>query len=220
MRRHRDEVATSDDRHDRMVDVRDRFGGSDVAAILAGMLAALGSLALLGGLAAAAGSIGYQYGLDEASDESLGIGGFVAGLVVLVLSFLIGGWVAGRMARYDGGRNGLLTALSFVALAAALAGLGAWVGSEYDVLDEFELPQWFRDGDYTTEAIISAAAAIALSLLAGWLGGKLGERYHRRADDAIVATHRDHLASDDVRGPATATTSTTAAGDDTAVLRR
>lgn len=219
MRRHHDDVAMPDGRRDRMVDVRDRFGGSDVAAILAGMLAALGSLALLGGLAAAAGSIGYQYGLDEASDESLGIGGFVAGLVVLVLSFLIGGWVAGRMARYDGGRNGLLTALSFVALAAALSGLGAWVGSEYDVLDEFELPQWFRDGDYTTEAIISAAAAVALSLLAGWLGGKLGERYHRRADDAIVATQRDHRVSD-VRGPATATTSTTAAGDDTAVIRR
>ena len=169
-------------------EARRRFGGVDLPAVLAGLLAAIGSLVLLGGIAGAIGRVGYEYGFEDAEGESLTVGGFVAGVVVLLLSFLIGGWVAGRVARYDGGRNGLLTAVLFVALAAGLAALGSWAGNEYDVFEDVELPQWFRDGEYTGQAIASAVAAALVALLAGWLGGKIGERYHRRADEAIAST--------------------------------
>lgn len=184
-------------------EAKDRYGGVDVPAVLAGLLAAIGSLVLLGGLAGAAGRIGYEYGLEDVDGEDVTVGGFVVGLVILLVSFFIGGWVAGRVARYDGGRNGLLSAVLFVALAAGLAALGAWAGSEYDVFDDIDLPQWFRDGDYTVQTVVTAALAALAALAAGWFGGRLGGRYHRRADATLAATRSGGVLvddGDDVRG--------------------
>jgi hypothetical protein len=179
----------------RPVDDRSRFGGVDIPATLAGLFSAIGVLVVLGGLLAAAGSFGYQTtngssgtGTEEIGD-SLAIGGLVAGFVTLLVAFLVGGWVAGRVGRYDGGRNGLLTAVWFVLAAAAMAALGAWAGDRYDVFADIELPAWFSNSDTTTAAIISGAVGILLALLAGFLGGKLGERYHRRADAEVVRTN-------------------------------
>ena len=168
-------------------EARSRFGGIDIPATLAGTLAALGTAVLLGGIGAGAGSYGYQLGRDNVTDE-LSIAGLVAGLSALILAFLIGGWVAGRVARYDGGRNGLLTAVWFVLLAAATAALGAWAGDKYDVFGNVNLPQWFDNDAYTGAAIATGVLALAVMLGAGWLGGRLGERYHRRADSLVVRT--------------------------------
>ena len=169
---------------------RDDFGGIDVPATVAGTLAALGTAVLLGGLLAGAGSFGYQQGVVG---EDLSLGGLIAGLVTLVVAFLVGGWVAGRMARYDGGRNGLMTALWFVVLAAVAGALGAWAGAEYDVFSDVQLPQWFSDDATSWQAVLSGAVAIVVMFVAGFLGGKAGERYHRKADRLIVDT-RDEVA--------------------------
>jgi hypothetical protein len=169
-------------------EARRRFGGLDVPATLVGMLTALATLVLLGGLIGAAiGAIGYQTGLDGAAEE-LSIAGLVGGLVTLFVAFLIGGWAAGRIARYDGGKNGLMTAIWAIVLAAVLAGLGAWLGSEYDVFRNVDLPQFFSRDAATVGGIVSALVAAATMLLAGFLGGKWGERFHRRADAAILET--------------------------------
>ena len=164
-----------------------RFGGIDIPATLAGMLAALGVAVILSGIGAAAGSYGYQMGRDNVTDE-LSIAGLIAGLAALILSFLIGGWVAGRVARYDGGRNGLLTAVWFLLLAAGTAALGAWAGERYDVFRNVNLPQWFDSDAYTGAAIATGLLALAVMLGAGWVGGRLGERYHRRADSLVAHT--------------------------------
>jgi hypothetical protein len=159
---------------------RRRFGGFDAGASVAGLLAATGMTALLGGMAGAVGTIGYQ--LDTASStETLSTTGFVTGLVVLVLSFLFGGWVAGRVARYDGGLNGLVAAGLFVALSAIMAGLGTWFGDRYDVFADIRLPQWFSNTSSTT-AVLSAVVALVVMVAAGWFGGVIGSRYHHRAD--------------------------------------
>src|SRR3954454_15216716 len=123
-------------------EARRRFGGLDVPATLAGTSAAVGLAVVVAGLFTAGGSFGYQRGL-RGSTSAVSIGGFVAGLVTLALAFLFGGWVAGRMARYDGGRNGLLVVVWFVVLAALLGAIGAWAGSDYDVFEGVHLPQWF-----------------------------------------------------------------------------
>ncbi|HEX9991979.1 MAG TPA: hypothetical protein VGB14_03540 [Acidimicrobiales bacterium] len=169
-------------------EARRHFGGLDPLATVAGLLAALGTMVLLGGLAGAAGTVGYQLG--EADEGDLSLGGLVAGIVVLLVAFFVGGWVAGRVARYDGGRNGLVTALLFVLLAAGLAALGAWLGEKYDVLANVDLPQWFSGDRTGIAAIVSAVAGAVAALAAGWFGGKLGERYHRHAD-ALVARTRE-----------------------------
>jgi hypothetical protein len=169
-------------------EARARFGGIDVPASLVGMLTALALVVILAGLVGAAiGAVGYQTDLKE-SVEDISLASLIGGLVVLFLAFLVGGWAAGRMARYDGARNGLMSGVWAVLLAAILSALAAWLGDKYDVFRNVDLPQWFSTDALTTGGVISAIVAIAVMLLAGFLGGMWGERYHRRADAAIVAT--------------------------------
>jgi hypothetical protein len=166
---------------------RDRFGGIDVSAALGGLLAGVGMAAIFGGLASGIGTVGYQLDVERDS-ATLSTGGFIGGLVVLFLSFLVAGWVAGRIGRYSGGANGLLSAVLFVALAAVLAGLGAWAGDRYNVFDNIELPQWFHDQATTGVAVLSSIIAVIVVLGAGFVGGAIGERYHRKADRFLSET--------------------------------
>lgn len=175
-----------------VVDVRQRFGGIDVGASIAGALAALGVTVLLGGVAGSIGTVGYQLDVERGTD-ALSAGGLVAGLVVLLTAFLVGGWVAGRMARYDGGKNGLLTAIWFIAVAAVLAGAGAWLGDKYDVFRDLRVPQWFNSNATTTGAIVTGVIAAVVMLAAGFAGGIIGARYHARADEYLAAEERDLL---------------------------
>lgn len=184
-----------------VAEARRQFGGLDVLATIGGLLAALGTLALLGGLAGAIGTVGYQLG--EAGEDELSLGGLIAGIVVLLVAFFVGGWVAGRIARYDGGRNGLVTALWFVLLAAGLAALGAWLGDRYDVFADLELPQWFSGDRTGVAAVASAVLGAVAALAAGWFGGKVGERYHRRADAMVARTREGGVAVADAAAPRT-----------------
>ena len=183
-----DRVAVRDGRRESMRAVRERFGGVDLPATLVGMLTALAVLVLLSGLIGAAiGAIGYQTGLDSDDIEDISVASLVGGLVALFIAYLVGGWAAARIARYDGPRNGLTTGVWTIVLAAILSALAAWLGDEYDVLRNVELPQWFSRDALTAGALISGLVAIAVMFIAGALGGAWGESYHRRADAAIAA---------------------------------
>ena len=166
---------------------RDRFGGVDFPASLVGMLTGLAMVVLLGGLVGAAvGAIGYQTGLSGDNVEDISIASLIGGLAVLFVSYLVGGWAAGRIARYDGARNGLMAGIWTLILAAILAGLGVWLGDEYDVLANVDLPQWFNEDAVTTAAIVSGAIGAATMLVGGLLGGLWGTRYHRLADETLL----------------------------------
>jgi hypothetical protein len=166
---------------------RDRFGGIDLPAGLVGMLTAIAVLVLLGGIVGAAiGAIGYQTGLSGDNVDDISLASLIGGLVVLAIAYLVGGWTAGRIARYDGARNGLMTAVWTIVLAGALSALAAWFGSEYDVFANVQLPQWFDRDALTSTALASGLAAVATMLVAGVLGGLWGTRYHRLADQTIL----------------------------------
>lgn len=174
-------------------EARRRFGGVDFPASLVGMLAALALLTLLGGLVGAAvGAIGYQTGLDG-NEQELSLGGLVGGLVALFLAYFVGGWAASRIARYDGVRNGVMTGVWTLLLGGILALLGATLGSEYDVFSKVDLPNWFSRDALTAGAIVSGAVAVIAMLGGGAIGGARGERYHRRADAAILDTRTGGL---------------------------
>jgi hypothetical protein len=175
-----------------MASMKERFGGLDTPAALMGMFTALGVLVFLGSLiAAGAGGISYQLNsLDiEGNPLELAVGGVVVAVVVVFVSFLAGGWAAGRMARYDGGLNGMASAIWMLFLVAVFAALGAFVGAEYNAFQRAGLPDWFsqfRGDDVTAIGVIAGIAAIAVMFIGGYLGGKMGETYHRRADAALT----------------------------------
>jgi hypothetical protein len=182
-----------------IVAARERFGGIDLPASLVGMLTALAMVILLGGLVVAAfGEIGYQTGLtgdDINNVNDISLASWIGGVAVLFVSYLIGGWTAGRIARYDGARNGLMTAVWTIVLAAVLSGLAAWLGNEYDVFANRDLPQWFNRDALTTVAIVSGAAGIVAMLFGGLLGGLWGTRYHRLADETLLDAHNPQFTS-------------------------
>jgi hypothetical protein len=181
------ERRTTTDPYAGIAAAHERFGGVDIPASIIGMLTALSTTLILAGLVGAAfGAVGYQTGLEE-NAEDLSTWSLIGGVAVLFVAYVIGGWAAGRMARYDGVRNGFATGIWTLVFAAILAGLGAWIDSEYDVFRNVELPQWFESDALTTAAIISGIAAIAAMFAGGIIGGLWGERYHRRADRTIVS---------------------------------
>jgi hypothetical protein len=86
---------------------RDRFGGLDVPATIAGALTALATAVIVGGiLGAAVSGFGYQQGVEVAGiEQELSLAGLLAAIAVLFGAFLVGGWVAGRMARFERGHD-------------------------------------------------------------------------------------------------------------------
>ena len=93
------------------------------------------------------------------------------------MAFLVGGWAAGRMARYDGGLNGAMTAFWMVLLIVIFAALGAWIGQEYNVFAQMNLPDWvavWSGDEATAAAVIGGILGIVVMFLGGYVGGKWG----------------------------------------------
>ena len=177
--------------HDAVDRQHDRFGGIKWGAAFFGWLSANGLAVLLVALISAAGvAVGLTQGVpstDEAVQQAdtIGIVGIIALLVVLFLAYLAGGYVAGRMARFDGARQGVAVWVIGLLVVIALAVLGAVLGAEYNVLQQLNLPRIpIGEGTATTAGIIALVAVLLVTLLGAVLGGKLGERYHRKIDRA------------------------------------
>ena len=170
---------------------RARFGGIKWGAAFFGWLTANGLAVLLIALLSAAGvALGLSQGVDTADEaaqqaDTLGIGGGIAILVVLFLAYLAGGYVAGRMSRFDGARQGLAVWLIGLIVVLVLALAGGVLGAQYNVLQQLNLPRIpIDEGTATTAGIITLVAILVVTLLGAILGGKLGTRYHRRIDRA------------------------------------
>lgn len=70
-------------------------------------------------------------------------------------------------------------------ITIALAVLAAVLGGEYNVLERINLPSIPVDGaSLGTGGIIATVAIVLGTLIAALLGGKFGERYHRKVDRA------------------------------------
>jgi len=182
----RDDVGTRD-RQEVRERQRDEFGGTNVGAAFFGWLVAVGMAAILTGILSAAGA---AIGLTEVSEseasgnaETISVVGGVILLLILMLAYYSGGYVSGRMSRFDGGRQGVAVWIIGLLVTIALAILAAIGGSEYNVLSRFELPRIpIDEGDLATGGIIALVAVILGTLIAALLGGKAGQRYHRKVD--------------------------------------
>jgi hypothetical protein len=183
--------ATRGTARDAVAAQRDRFGGIKWGAAFFGWLSANGLAVILIALLSAAGvAFGLAQNVDTADEaveqvETLGIGGGVAVLVVLFLAYLAGGYVAGRMSRFDGARQGVAVWVIGLLVVLVLAVAGIALGAEYNVLQQLNLPRIpIDEGTATTAGIITLVAILLVTLLGAVLGGKLGERFHRKVDRA------------------------------------
>lgn len=172
---------------------RERFGGMKFGSAFFGWLTAVGVAVILTTLLAATGAalglgtLGEQ--VDEAAADNaatIGIVGIIALAIILFVAYFAGGYVAGRMARFNGVKQGIAVWLWAVVIALVGAAIAAIAGSQYDVLANLNtfprIP--VTEGDLTVAGIITLIVVIAASLGGAILGGKTGTRYHRRVDAA------------------------------------
>jgi hypothetical protein len=172
--------------------LRDVYGGVDWLASFIGCVFALVCMSvlllLISGLVL--GPLGFTLDLPGGQLDSAIITGLVIVGLVLFLSYFFGGYVAGRLVRFDGGRNGtatvawgILLAVIFALFGFLLAGL--LPGSVFELLRGLQSGIQSIFGNLFTLGLVGAGVvvgALLLVLLGGLLGGSLGNRYHTRID--------------------------------------
>jgi hypothetical protein len=155
--------------------------------ILAGLIVAFTLFLLLSVLLVAIGAQAIRVG-DPNVDEAAGAGAIVTAVIAL-LSFLIGGFVAGRTAAVEGRWAGLLNGflvwglgLLLVLLLAGM-GLGGLLGASGELFQQYraagsprpeadaaDVLQAIRDSSFP--AFLSIALPAAAAAIGGWLGGR------------------------------------------------
>ena len=107
----------------------------------------------------------------------------VALVAVLMLAYYSGGYVAGRMSRFDGGKQGAAVWVTGLLLTMLGAGFALFFGAGLDVLSRFDLPSLPVPAySLGPVALVAAVGALLGSLLAAVGGGKVGCRYHSKVD--------------------------------------
>jgi hypothetical protein len=168
---------------------RQEFGGRiQWEAVFFGLLAAVGLaaclVAIVLGALIAAGVLSSHESAAGLVDQMM-VGGGAISLAIIALSYLTGGYVAARMARFDGWRQGLgIWLLSL--LVVLVTAITAWIaGGQWDPTDSISLPSNPVDeGPLHQGAAVIAPVLIVLPLLTALLGGVLGDRFHRAVDRA------------------------------------
>ncbi len=172
---------------------KEEHGGIKIGSCFFGWLTATGMAVLLTALAAAAGTavgLATDTKVGEATDtatrqaDTVGIVSAIVLLVIVFIAYYCGGYVAGRMARFDGIKQGLGVWLWAIIVAVLVAVIGVVAGAEFNVLKELNsfprLP--LGEGTMTTAGIIAVVAVLVASLVGALLGGLAGMRFHRKVD--------------------------------------
>jgi len=115
----------------------ERFGGTKPGAAFFGWLSALGLSVILSTFLVAVG-VSIDLVPDDADSSALGWDGVLLVVAVVLVSFSAGGYVAGRMARFDGVRQGLAVFAWTVVMSVVLAILGAVAGARFNLLAQVD----------------------------------------------------------------------------------
>lgn len=171
----------------------ERFGGVKVGSAFFGWLAAMGTAVLLTALVAGTGAaigLGVTGDIEDATGaaaenaETVGLVGAIALIVIMLVAYFCGGYVAGRMARFNGAKQGVAVWVWAVVIAIIVAVIAAIGGSNFNILANVNgfprIP--IDEGDLTTASVITAILVAVASLVGAILGGMAGMRFHRRVD--------------------------------------
>ncbi|WP_374314781.1 hypothetical protein [Microbacterium sp.] len=172
---------------------QERFGGIKFGSAFFGWLTAMGAAVLLTALVAAFGAAVGLVSPDtvedaaQAAEQNMGaatIIGAISLVVVLFVSYFAGGYVAGRMARFSGAKQGLAVWLWAILVAVIVAIVSALAGAQWDILAALDgfprIP--LTPETATATGILTAIGAAVVTLAGAVLGGMTGMRYHRRVD--------------------------------------
>ncbi|WP_226759252.1 TIGR04086 family membrane protein [Arthrobacter sp. SO3] len=174
---------------------KEQFGGIQIGSAFFGWLAATGLAVLLTALVAAAGTaVGLATNTDvnatvTSGNESVGLVGIIVLLVILFVSYFAGGYVAGRMARFNGAKQGFMVWIWALIAAVVVAILGLVAGQKYNILAQLNsfprIP--VNEGQLTSTSIIAAVVVAAVALVGAVIGGTAGMHFHRKVDRAGFA---------------------------------
>lgn len=173
----------AEERHERL---REMYGGVDWLASFLGFLFAgiAGAfLSVVGGIVL----IPLGFSPDLGGFGAATVTALVLAGVLIFLTYFCGGYVAGRLARFDGGRNGLMVvAWAVVVSFLSFAVFGFLPGAFSDLIRSLTqdrlLPALVGLQNLGLAGAAIIAAALALALLGGFVGGRAGSRYHRDID--------------------------------------
>lgn len=165
---------------------KEAFGGLKLGSAFFGWLTAVGAIVILVGIVAAvAAGTDLREVIDGTTSGQDRIVGIVVLVAVLFVSYYCGGYVAGRMARFNGVRQGIAVWLWSVVIAAAATAAVALTDNDSRVARELDLPSIaFDTNDVTQQSLIALAIVLAVTLIGAIVGGLAGMRFHRRVDRA------------------------------------
>ena len=184
------------DRRDVVDREKERFGGIKIVCAFFGWITATGMTVLLTALVAAAGAgVGLVSDTSDLTDaaqnqgisaDEIGWAGVILLLVVVFVSYYSGGYVAGRMARFDGIRQGIAVFGWAVVAAIVIAILGAVAGSQYNVFDNLNAFPRIPDSlsGLSLQGVVALVGVVATALVGAALGGLAGMHFHRKVDKA------------------------------------
>ena len=166
---------------------REALGGVKVGSAFFGWLAATGMAVLLTALVAAGGAaVSLAQGNGADAPETIGLTEGIVLLVIFFVAYYCGGYVASRMARFNGMKQGVAVWIWAVVIAIVVAIAAAVAGDQYDIQSELNnfprIPS--NEGDITTNGVIAALAIAGVTLVGAIMGGLAGMRFHRRVDKA------------------------------------
>ena len=173
--------------------LREVYGGVDWLGSFIGCILALVCgivlLTLLSGIVLA--PLSFTLDLQGQEIDTAAIVGLVLIGLSLFLAYFAGGYVAGRLVRFDGGRNGAATVVWGI-LLGVIFGVFSFLLTGFLPGGISESLESFRESSILPVAnsvvrlgllgLAIAAGALLLMFLGGFLGGSLGTRYHTRID--------------------------------------
>lgn len=146
-------------------------GGVSWSCIMSGWLAALGAGLLLSSIASGVIVAGYAGGGSASGEHPLGRAVF---LLTIFLSFMVGGYVAAKMAGRAEIRHAIFVPVFGLAATAVLTLVGAAVGiGLMHGLGGVTLPEFPQDARQSFSTLLSVQGILAL-LLVPFIGGVLG----------------------------------------------
>ena len=183
--------------HERPIAAR---GGVSLGTIITGGLVAIGAFFLLSSIV---GAVLSQTGvtpqeLARGDEVDAGIAGAVALLVAWFLSFIWGGYTAGRMGRGSGFLNGLLVPFAVIALAAAVGAVAWALGASEGWTLPSPTQQLQVEGEFTSVDYGLGLAAITLGVMffGSVVGGIFGARWHTKLERKVELERNEALTDE------------------------